>query len=497
MTTTLHCFNLPFKTIQNNLNFYSNQGITHLLISPPNLTLPGSEWWGRYQPIHYFIIAGPLGNKDELISLCSEANKYNISIVADLVLNHMSSKSNNSNSLNFPLLKTLQNHKLWSEIKKQYDTLPVHLQKTFPMSGSNNYLFTADDFHPEKNIEDYTNRKQVLYNQLGNLLDLNQDSMNVYTMQTMYIDFLVSLGITSVRFDAIKHMPAGYLANLVLQFQQSLIKYKKCIPDNSYALLEHIPNNVNDIFIYLNAVKGLPYTDVDGTELKYVVPKDAIKVKVLFYDFPLMSKISSYVLPQVVWKNGSKDFVYNENIADIINPPKDSFVPYDNSMAFITNHDIIHNDCFGGWLMRDKLEKRMAYVIMFFGRKYNNVFIHSDNYVNAYTNELLDEKNNNAELVKILQLRKSLSVSNFWTLANMNNILYIGQVSESCFFVINNNEKFSYDISSSWPNWKYLPAISAGKYKDIFDGVEINVLNGVLKEKLTIPPNTTLLFVKQ
>ena len=50
----------------------------------------GSSWWSYYQPLSFSIADNSaIGTKEELKSLCEEAEKYDISILVDVVANHL------------------------------------------------------------------------------------------------------------------------------------------------------------------------------------------------------------------------------------------------------------------------------------------------------------------------------------------------------------------------------------------------------------------------
>src|SRR3712207_2390049 len=59
-------FDWPFTKIEAAIPKLRALGYSHVHVSPPqqsNGQIP--EWWGRYQPVDFSVIAGPLGNEDE------------------------------------------------------------------------------------------------------------------------------------------------------------------------------------------------------------------------------------------------------------------------------------------------------------------------------------------------------------------------------------------------------------------------------------------------
>lgn len=87
----LQAFNWSFKAIEENLEAIANAGFTSIQTSPVQQPKAGGgSWWAFYQPVSFSIAtSSPLGSKEELISLCSEADKYGLKIICDIVVNHM------------------------------------------------------------------------------------------------------------------------------------------------------------------------------------------------------------------------------------------------------------------------------------------------------------------------------------------------------------------------------------------------------------------------
>lgn len=46
------------------------------------------HWWLLYQPTNFKIGNAQIGSKDDLKSLCEEADKYGIKIIVDVIFNH-------------------------------------------------------------------------------------------------------------------------------------------------------------------------------------------------------------------------------------------------------------------------------------------------------------------------------------------------------------------------------------------------------------------------
>lgn len=93
----LHAFNWSYNTIKENLPAIAAAGYTTVQTSPvqqpKDYSTSGNvtgQWWKLYQPISFHIAEQSwLGTKDDLKSLCDEADKYGIKIICDIVSNHI------------------------------------------------------------------------------------------------------------------------------------------------------------------------------------------------------------------------------------------------------------------------------------------------------------------------------------------------------------------------------------------------------------------------
>ena len=81
-----------------NLPNIANAGFKNVLTMPVQTPKSaGSSWWAFYQPLSFTIAENSaLGTKAELIELCSEAEKFDICILADIVVNHMANIDDNA-----------------------------------------------------------------------------------------------------------------------------------------------------------------------------------------------------------------------------------------------------------------------------------------------------------------------------------------------------------------------------------------------------------------
>lgn len=116
-------------------------------------------------PYDFTFATGGLGSKSDLIALCSEADKYGIKVIVDVVSNHL----NGSMS---------------------YVASRWHKDEYWHTHGSN---------------IDYNNRWQVTHGDIG-MRDLNSEHATVYNAVRAYVDELKSYGVDGIRWDAAKHI---------------------------------------------------------------------------------------------------------------------------------------------------------------------------------------------------------------------------------------------------------------------------------------------------
>lgn len=90
--TIIQLFNQPFSKVEKQLPRMKKLGFTHILVSPPQKSHASRAWWGRYQPVDFTRIEGPLGNAHQLHSLCRKAHSLGLAIVADIVIHHLSNE---------------------------------------------------------------------------------------------------------------------------------------------------------------------------------------------------------------------------------------------------------------------------------------------------------------------------------------------------------------------------------------------------------------------
>lgn len=173
MVRILSLFDCQLTEIKKMLPVISAQGFNAIQISPLQRTKDDSsrDWWILYQPLN-FEIGNRLGSKDDLASLCYEASKYGIIIIADTVINHLANISD-------------------------YDPLTPH-----PFIDPE-IKYNHDSFKEKRPIENWDDRHQVTHYCMG-LPGLNPNSKLVQQKVINMLNEYLDLGVNGFRFDAAK-----------------------------------------------------------------------------------------------------------------------------------------------------------------------------------------------------------------------------------------------------------------------------------------------------
>ncbi len=168
----IHFFNWRLQDIIPNLDKVREQGFEAIQINPIQpLKEDGlKEWWMSYQPID-FAIGNYFGTKEDLILLCQEAEKREIRIFADVVINHMGSSPS--------------------------DDLSPH-PKVNPLLRSKEEYWRV-----RRRVENWHDRREVIHHCI-NLPGLNVYHPDIEDRIVSFLNELIDCGVTGFRFDAAK-----------------------------------------------------------------------------------------------------------------------------------------------------------------------------------------------------------------------------------------------------------------------------------------------------
>lgn len=169
----LHAFDWSFNTIRNELSNIAAAGYKSIQVSPVQGTKETStdptKWWLLYQPTNESIGNIQLGSLDDFKSLCSEAKNYGISIIVDVVMNHMAGTG---------------------------DSLSSDVDYSFKNS---NY------YHKDGQCTNWNDRHDITQKGIG-MPDLNTQNPEVQNKAIAFLNQCVDAGAGGFRFDAAKHI---------------------------------------------------------------------------------------------------------------------------------------------------------------------------------------------------------------------------------------------------------------------------------------------------
>ena len=169
----LHAFDWSFNNIKSELPNIAAAGFKSVQVSPVTGTKESStdpsKWWLLYQPTNQSIGNAQLGTYDDFKALCTAADQYGISIVVDVVMNHMAGSG---------------------------DTLDPALDPSFKDSSL---------YHNLGQCSNWTNRYDITQKGIG-MPDLNTQSSTVQSRAITFLNQCVDAGADGLRFDAAKHI---------------------------------------------------------------------------------------------------------------------------------------------------------------------------------------------------------------------------------------------------------------------------------------------------
>jgi alpha-amylase len=180
----LHCFNWSYNSIKDALPEIAAAGYTAVQTSPvqtpkdynASWTDSSGQWWKLYQPLGISVADGGtwLGTKAELTELCAEAEKYDIKVIVDVVVNHLANDTDGGT---------------FAHLNENVDPALRH----------------EEYFHSDPEYVNDDSRYCMTQRHLG-MPDLNTGNADI---QSYVLDFLcdcVDCGVDGFRFDAAKHI---------------------------------------------------------------------------------------------------------------------------------------------------------------------------------------------------------------------------------------------------------------------------------------------------
>lgn len=196
-------------------------GFSAVQVSPPqeHLDWPGSPWWARYQPISYKLESRS-GDAKQFADMVNRCKKVGVDVYADAVINHMAGMSSGSGSAG-----------------------SAFHHKSYPG------LYSANDFHScgrngNDDILNFQDPWEVQNCELLNLADLKTGTLEVQDRISEYLNRLLRLGVSGLRIDAAKHIPANDLKAVYQSlkkpayiYHELILGYQEPIPYSDYLAL--------------------------------------------------------------------------------------------------------------------------------------------------------------------------------------------------------------------------------------------------------------------
>lgn len=242
----LHAFNWSYNSIKENLPAIAAAGYTTVQTSPVQQAKDygtsndvSGQWWKLYQPVSMAIAQKSwLGSKEDLKSLCAEADKYGIKIICDIVSNHMGNEvETDPNSL--------------SEQVKTY-------QPDF-------YTNKSSYFHPDAGNAGDGSVKSVVQGHVSACPDLNTGNTNVQNAVISLLKECIDCGVDGFRFDAAKHIETpddgSYASNYWPNITSAAESYYKEKTGGNLYIYGEILNNCGSGRSYGSYTKYINVTD--------------------------------------------------------------------------------------------------------------------------------------------------------------------------------------------------------------------------------------------
>lgn len=182
-------FNWSFNDIKGQIPTLKALGYSHIHVSPPQKSNEKVwQWWGRYQPVDFSVISGPLGSEDEFRQMNEVADANGMQIIVDTVLNHTVDVTEQPDP---PFIK-LDGEGVSEERLPQFE--PKH-------------------FHRRCNAASPDTEQRCWLS--FNLADLNTQDPEVRQVAKNYLKKLAALGADGFRFDAAIHIEPEFYTEVL------------------------------------------------------------------------------------------------------------------------------------------------------------------------------------------------------------------------------------------------------------------------------------------
>ena len=359
-----HAFNEKIRDVKTKIKDLSENGITHIQLSPIQKcrksvgkilmkkkrmqTDSTMEWWLAYQPLNYEI-GNFYGSKTELIELIDECAKYNIEIVSDIVINHISALidfeypiynillliTGIDNIKNYPDFTMWDIYYYYNNIKTEENKLESYLKSILP----NSY----DKFNINRLIIDALIDYELIYDETiipiddkNKLNELRDNYKKTKDNNDMIIYIKTSSSIIQNNLNKINL----YIDKLFIDIKNAICEYLLISPDNFideyYDILTAPYYCTNDVSYGYNCWLGqaLPQLNqknklVRKNILKFLEELSKLKIKCLRIDavthmqpeiikfyidyFNYITKEPTYIYSELINVQGTKSGYINND----------------------------------------------------------------------------------------------------------------------------------------------------------------------------------------
>jgi alpha-amylase len=318
----LHAFNWSYQLIADRAIDIARAGYGAVLFPPPLYSDESrQEWWQVYQPKDYRVLRSHLGRKADIARAIQALKRAGVQCYADIVFNHMANESR-LDRFQFPGEDTLTQYAQDPSFRE--DQLYGDLSRG---------LFDEHDFHPDRNILDWTDNQEVVDREISGLPDLVL-SIAVVQEQIECLQHLIELGFDGFRADAVKHLPVDHVISV---FQSMPLTEK---------------------FVF-----GETLTFDNNQNIKFLWPI-IHETSIACYDFALQQTMK-------------QAFQIGGSLRALADPAAcGNALPWYRAVTFAVTHDVPNNDGFRGMLLDGQDEYLAnAYVL---GRDGGVPLIYSD-----------------------------------------------------------------------------------------------------------------------
>ncbi len=241
-----HAFNWTYKQILENIDSIRDAGFRSIQTNPVQQPKSnGTKWEFFYQPVSFSIAkTSPLGTKDDLIALTRAAKERGMSIIADIVFNHMATPGMNESSKVPPIDPEIEQYEPYIY---QHENECFHRVDTSYGSGNVTQLYPG-------------------------LPDLNTANEHVQERALSLLKECIDAGIDGFRFDAAKHIETPEDPNFASSFwDNTLEKAKEYYKTQNngkelfaYGEILNDPDGGRDISLYTKYMKVTDNTYISG-----------------------------------------------------------------------------------------------------------------------------------------------------------------------------------------------------------------------------------------